>query len=337
MPTLCSASVLPSAWHPPHKPQEAGYGGERAFIFEGNSPGVQAEATYAEALAEVNRVVSHALHALHAVLRSALLVQTCRCAFTAECRTPREHSAVSACGLRLAKHVRLGLQVARTCCFLLRPAQDSARLPSCLQANWLKAQGVRRGDYVAIYMPMILELPYAMVGACCDCPRAMHDSGLHHVLSLPAQVVAATSSEPAAPLPVVHLQLACARIGAVHAVVFGGFSAEALAGRIEGCKAKVCWELSLVGRLVLRSSAVQCRLRLGLIFGVLTSVAARRQALPDAGPSLLSCSKLHSIRLLWHRRRCSSRAPPPCGAPSPSTSRPLQMRAASMPGPRGTR
>lgn len=36
-----------------------------------------------------------------------------------------------------------------------------------------------------------------------------------------------------------YLQLACARIGAVHAVVFGGFSAEALAGRIEGCKAKV--------------------------------------------------------------------------------------------------
>ena len=35
------------------------------------------------------------------------------------------------------------------------------------------------------------------------------------------------------------LQLACARIGAIHAVVFGGFSAEALAGRIEGCHAKV--------------------------------------------------------------------------------------------------
>lgn len=33
------------------------------------------------------------------------------------------------------------------------------------QANWLKAAGVRRGDFVAIYMPMILELPYAMVGS----------------------------------------------------------------------------------------------------------------------------------------------------------------------------
>lgn len=32
-----------------------------------------------------------------------------------------------------------------------------------LQASWLKAQGVRRGDFVCIYMPMILELPYAMV------------------------------------------------------------------------------------------------------------------------------------------------------------------------------
>lgn len=31
------------------------------------------------------------------------------------------------------------------------------------QANWLREQGVQKGDYVAIYMPMILELPYAMV------------------------------------------------------------------------------------------------------------------------------------------------------------------------------
>ena len=33
--------------------------------------------------------------------------------------------------------------------------------------------------------------------------------------------------------------LACARIGAVHSVVFGGFSADALAARMEDCKAKV--------------------------------------------------------------------------------------------------
>lgn len=55
--------------------------------------------------------------------------------------------------------------------------------------------GVRRGDRVAIYMPMIPELPIAM--------------------------------------------LACARIGAVHAVVFGGFSAEALRDRINDAQAKM--------------------------------------------------------------------------------------------------
>jgi acetyl-CoA synthetase len=55
-------------------------------------------------------------------------------------------------------------------------------------ANVLLAHGVRRGDRVAIYLPMIPELPAAM--------------------------------------------LACARIGAVHSVVFAGFSAEALRGRI---------------------------------------------------------------------------------------------------------
>jgi hypothetical protein len=36
-----------------------------------------------------------------------------------------------------------------------------ARTP--LQANWLRAQGVKKGDCVAIYMPMICELPIAMV------------------------------------------------------------------------------------------------------------------------------------------------------------------------------
>ena len=61
----------------------------------------------------------------------------------------------------------------------------------CRFANVLKTQGVRKGDRVTIYMPMIPEAAYAM--------------------------------------------LACARIGAIHSVVFGGFSPEALAGRIEDC------------------------------------------------------------------------------------------------------
>jgi acetyl-CoA synthetase len=64
----------------------------------------------------------------------------------------------------------------------------------CRLANALKDLGVRKGDRVAIYMPMIPELPAAM--------------------------------------------LACARIGAPHSVVFGGFSAESLRDRINdaGCK-----------------------------------------------------------------------------------------------------
>ena len=64
-----------------------------------------------------------------------------------------------------------------------------------MQGNWLRSVGVKKGDAVAIYMPLICELPIAM--------------------------------------------LACARIGAVHSVVFGGFSAEALAQRIQDCKSKV--------------------------------------------------------------------------------------------------
>jgi len=62
-------------------------------------------------------------------------------------------------------------------------------------ANGLKKLGVGRGDRVAIYMPMVPELPIAM--------------------------------------------LACARIGAVHSVVFGGFSAEALRDRIIDAQARV--------------------------------------------------------------------------------------------------
>ncbi len=62
-------------------------------------------------------------------------------------------------------------------------------------ANALKELGIEKGDRVAIYMPMIPELPIAM--------------------------------------------LACARIGAPHTVVFGGFSAEALSGRINDSQAKL--------------------------------------------------------------------------------------------------
>ncbi len=59
----------------------------------------------------------------------------------------------------------------------------------CRFANVLLAHGVKKGDRVTLYLPMILEAAYAM--------------------------------------------LACARIGAIHSIVFGGFSPDSLAGRIE--------------------------------------------------------------------------------------------------------
>jgi len=65
----------------------------------------------------------------------------------------------------------------------------------CRFANVLKNQGVKVGDRVTLYMPMIPETAIAM--------------------------------------------LACTRIGAVHSVVFGGFSPEALAGRLDDCRPKI--------------------------------------------------------------------------------------------------
>jgi acetyl-CoA synthetase len=66
---------------------------------------------------------------------------------------------------------------------------------TCRMANVLKAQGVKKGDTVVIYMPMIPEAAFAM--------------------------------------------LACARIGAIHSVVFGGFSPDALANRINDSDARI--------------------------------------------------------------------------------------------------
>jgi acetyl-CoA synthetase len=81
----------------------------------------------------------------------------------------------------------------------------------CKFANVLKKHGVKKGDRVTIYLPMILELPIAM--------------------------------------------LACARIGAIHSVVFGGFSADALRGRILDCESEflVCADGYYRGGRVIRS------------------------------------------------------------------------------------
>ncbi len=73
----------------------------------------------------------------------------------------------------------------------------------CKFANVLKSKGIKRGDRVAIYMPMVPELPIAM--------------------------------------------LACTRIGAIHSIIFGGFSADALEGRINDseCRMLVTSNVSL--------------------------------------------------------------------------------------------
>ncbi|KHG28195.1 Acetate--CoA ligase ACS, chloroplastic/glyoxysomal -like protein [Gossypium arboreum] len=74
----------------------------------------------------------------------------------------------------------------------------------CQLANYLKSVGVRKGDAVVVYLPMLMELPITM--------------------------------------------LACTRIGAVHSVVFAGFSSESLAQRIVDCKPKVVITCNAVKR-----------------------------------------------------------------------------------------
>ncbi len=81
----------------------------------------------------------------------------------------------------------------------------------CKFANVLKKHGVKKGDRVSIYLPMIVELPIAM--------------------------------------------LACARIGAIHSVVFGGFSADALKDRMLDCESTllICVDGYYRGGRIVRS------------------------------------------------------------------------------------
>jgi acetyl-CoA synthetase len=70
-----------------------------------------------------------------------------------------------------------------------------AHAETCRMANVLKKHGVKKGDRVTIYLPMIPEAAFAM--------------------------------------------LACTRIGAVHSVIFGGFSPDSISGRIQDCDSRI--------------------------------------------------------------------------------------------------
>jgi len=105
----------------------------------------------------------------------------------------------------------------------------------------LRSLGVTKGDRVAIYMPMVPELPVAML-ACArlGAPHSVVFGGFAAVL----RSLGVTKGDrvaiymPMVPeLPVA--MLACARLGAPHSVVFGGFSSESLRDRINDAEAKV--------------------------------------------------------------------------------------------------
>ncbi len=80
---------------------------------------------------------------------------------------------------------------------------EQLHLQVCKFANVLKSKGIKKGDRVAIYLPMVPELPIVM--------------------------------------------LACARIGAIHSIIFGGFSSDAIEGRINDsdCKMLITSNVSL--------------------------------------------------------------------------------------------
>jgi acetyl-CoA synthetase len=110
----------------------------------------------------------------------------------------------------LDRHLKTDRRTKPAIVFQGEPEQDVQTLTYeqlhrevCKAANVLKSIGIKKGDRVSIYLPMIPELPISM--------------------------------------------LACARIGAIHSIVFGGFSADALGGRINdsSCKLLITSNVSL--------------------------------------------------------------------------------------------
>nr|QGN03530.1 4-coumarate-CoA ligase [Olea europaea] len=122
----------------------------------------------------------------------------------------------------------------------------------CQLANYLKHIGVKKGDAVVIYLPMLMELPIAM--------------------------------------------LACARIGAVHSVVFAGFSAESLAQRIMDCKPKVV----ITCNAVRRGSKI---IYLKDIVDAALADSAQNGFAVDVCLTYENCSALEKVKTKWQEGR----------------------------------
>ena len=137
-------------------------------------------------------------------------------------------------------------------------------------ANVLKSRGVKKGDRVSIYMPMVPEAAVAM--------------------------------------------LACARIGAVHSVVFGGFSAEALADRIvdSSCKTLITANGTFRGAkaIPMKPNADQAMSNAGERMGepVETCIVVRRVA-EDSG---IACDMQQGRDLWWDEAMADASADCPC-------------------------
>uniref|UniRef100_A0AC35U1G4 Acetyl-coenzyme A synthetase n=1 Tax=Rhabditophanes sp. KR3021 TaxID=114890 RepID=A0AC35U1G4_9BILA len=127
----------------------------------------------------------------------------------------------------------------------------------------LRSKGVKKGDVVAIYLPMSFELPIAM--------------------------------------------LACARIGAIHSVVFAGFSSESLANRIEHCKSRVLVTADgfyrsnkLIDLRSLAISAVKiCEENGFKLDAVITVEHVKRITIPEGATSVSTSEPTISIETTW--------------------------------------
>ena len=180
---------------------QRGLGDELCFVWEGNEPGALALhplqrfcVTRARQLLRRDWLQSSAVRCCFVAPSSCAHCHTsCVCKLhvaherlnpVPNCSAPADAQSTHAQFAKLVlRHMRCAAAAHSKSMTYAQVLAEVSRM-----ANWLSSQGVHAGDSVAIYLPMVLQLPITM--------------------------------------------LACARIGAVHSVVFGGFSADALASRV---------------------------------------------------------------------------------------------------------